>query len=75
VALSNPKHGLSEGLAKPVANYFSMRAITVPLVFLLMVLVYLIFPQIAIWMPAIIPLVIWMLSRFYKKRINLAVKH
>ena len=69
--VSNPKHALSEGLAKPVANYYSMRAITVPFIFLLMVLVYLIFPHIAIWMPAIIPLAIMMLSRYYKKRINL----
>jgi uncharacterized membrane protein len=69
--VSNPKHELSEGLAKPVANYYSMRAITVPIIFLIMVLVYLIFPHIAIWMPAIIPLVIMLLSRYYKKRINL----
>ena len=71
--VSNPKHQLSEGLAKPVANYYSMRAITVPIIFLLMVLVYLIFPHIAIWMPAIIPPAIMMLSRYYKKRITLTL--
>jgi uncharacterized membrane protein len=73
--VSNDRHGLSEGLAKPVANYFSMRAIAVPIIFLLMALVYLIFPKIAIWMPAIIPLAIWIISRSYKKKINLAIKH
>lgn len=71
--VSNPKHELSEGLVKPVANYYSMRAITVPIIFLLMVLVYLIFPHIAIWMPAFVPLAIMLLSRYYKKRINLTV--
>ncbi|MBO9199855.1 MULTISPECIES: TMEM175 family protein [Niastella] len=72
--VGNPKHALNEGLARPVANYYSVRAITVPIIFLLMVLVYMIFPHIAIWMPAIIPLAIMMLSRIYKKRINLSVK-
>jgi uncharacterized membrane protein len=70
----NPKHELSEGLTKPVANYYSMRAITVPIIFLIMVLVYLIFPHIAVWMPAIIPLAIMMLSRYYKKRVMTANK-
>ena len=72
--VSNPKHALSEGLAKPVARYYSMRAITVPIIFLLMALVYLIFPHIAIWMPGIIPLAIMLLSRYYKKRMPLTVK-
>ncbi|MFL5743867.1 MAG: TMEM175 family protein [Niastella sp.] len=72
-SVSNPKHELSEGLAKQVASYYSMRAITVPIIFLLMVLVYLMFPHIAIWMPAIIPLAIMTLTRYYKKRINLTV--
>jgi len=72
--VSNPKHELSEGLVKAVSNYYSMRAITVPAIFLIMVLVYLVFPHIAIWMPAIIPPVIMMMSRYYKKRIALTVK-
>jgi len=73
--VGNQKHGLSEGLVKPVANYYSMRAIIVPSIFLLMALVYLIFPHIAIWMPVIIPLAIWLLRRTYNKKINLAVKN
>lgn len=72
--VSNPKHELSEGLGKPVANYYSMRAIAVPIIFLLMTLVYLVFPHIAIWMPAIIPFAIMILSRLYKKRITHSVK-
>jgi uncharacterized membrane protein len=72
--VSNPKHGLSEGLAKPVANYFSMRAIIVPIIFILMALVYFIFPHIAIWMPLIIPVSLWVLTRMYRKKINFAVK-
>ena len=73
--VSNPRHGLSEGLAKPLANYFSMRAIVVPIIFLIMMLVYFIFPRIAVWMPAIIPTAIGLLSRMYKKRLNLAIKN
>jgi uncharacterized membrane protein len=73
--VSSPKHALSEGLIKPVSNYYSMRAIAVPVIFLFMALVYLIFPHIAIWMPAIIPVAIGLLSRIYKKKINLAAKH
>jgi uncharacterized membrane protein len=72
--VSNPKHGLSEGLAKPVAWYFSMRAIIIPVIFMSMALVYFIFPHIAIWMPMIIPLAMWLITRTYKKRINLVIK-
>jgi hypothetical protein len=61
-------------MAKPVANYYSMRAITVPIIFLIMALVYLIFPHAAIWLPGIIPLAIMLLSRHYKKKMPLAVK-
>jgi uncharacterized membrane protein len=73
--VGNQKHGLSEGLVKPIANYYSMRAIIVPSIFLLMAFVYLIFPHIAIWMPVTIPLAIWLLRRTYRKKINLAVKN
>jgi uncharacterized membrane protein len=72
--VSNPRHGLSAGLAKPLANYFSMRAIVVPIIFFIMMLVYFIFPHIAVWMPAIVPTAIGLMSRMYKKRLNLAIK-
>lgn len=72
--VSNPKHGLSEGLAKPVAHYFSMRAIIVPITFILMALTYFIFPRIAVWMPMTIPVSIWVVNRKYRKKINFAVK-
>jgi uncharacterized membrane protein len=58
--ISNEKHALSEGLQKPVANYFSMRAIIVPVIFILMAL--------------IIPVSLWVLTRMYRKKINFAVK-
>jgi uncharacterized membrane protein len=72
--VGNQKHGLSEGLPKPVANYFSMRAIIVPIIFILMAFVYVIFPHIAVWMPLIIPVSLWVLTRMYRKKLNLAVK-
>ena len=72
--ISNPRHGLSEGLVKPLASYFSMRAIVVPIIFLIMALVYLILPRVAVWMPVLIPTAIGLLSRMYKKRIKLVVK-
>ena len=72
--VSNPKHGLNEGLAKPVANYFSIRAIIVPVIFILMAFVYFIFPHLAVWMPMLIPLSVWLLTRKYRKKINFAVK-
>lgn len=72
--VSNPKHGLSEGLAKPVAKYFSLRAIVVPIIFILMAFVYFIFPRAAVWMPMLIPLSMWLLTRMYRKKINFAVK-
>jgi uncharacterized membrane protein len=72
--VSNPKRGLSEGLAKPVANYFSMRAIIAPIIFILMAFTYFIFPRIAVWMPMTIPVTILVLTRKYRKKINFAVK-
>jgi uncharacterized membrane protein len=73
--VGNQKHALSEGLVKPIVSYFSMRAIVVPVIFIVMALVYLISPRIAVWMPVIIPLSMWLLTRIYRKKINLAVKN
>jgi len=72
--IGNPKNGINEGLSKPVARYFSTRAIMVPIFFAIMAIVYLISPQIAIWLPVLIPLPLWLLTRIYKKKINFAVK-
>ena len=51
-----------------------MRAIIVPIIFLIMALVYMIFPHVAVWMPVLIPTAIGLLSRMYKKKIKLVVK-
>ena len=72
--VGNPKNGLSEGLSKPVADFYSIRAIIVPTIFILMAITYFIFPRFAIWMPLFIPLVMWLLARTYRKKINFIIK-
>jgi uncharacterized membrane protein len=73
--VSNRKHGLNEGLIKAVANYFSMRAIIVPIIFIVMAISYFAFPRMAVWMPMLIPPAMWLLTRMYRKKINVTVKH
>ena len=69
-SVSNPRHGFSEGLSKPVANYYSLRAIVVPVIFIIMAFVYFLSPRLAIWIPAVIPVVLWFVGRMYRKKLN-----
>ena len=55
--LSNPRRGLTENLSPLLAKYSSLRAIMVPIIFIIGVFVYLKSPAIAAFIPASIPLV------------------
>ncbi|MGI8580659.1 MAG: TMEM175 family protein [Chitinophagaceae bacterium] len=69
--ISNPKNKLTAGLSKPVAAYFSFRAIMIPIIFLVMALVYFfIDKKYAIWIPQFIPVIMWLVTRRYKKKLN-----
>jgi uncharacterized membrane protein len=72
--VSNPKHQLNEGLDRITANYFSLRAIMIPLIFVLTLLIYLIAPKWAVVIPPLTPLFVYMVARRHKKKLNLNTK-
>ncbi|HMJ48763.1 MAG TPA: TMEM175 family protein [Ferruginibacter sp.] len=66
--VSNPKHRLTEGLNPQVSNYFSLRAITVPVIFIIMALIYFIAPKLAVVIPLCIPILMRLIFAPLKKR-------
>jgi uncharacterized membrane protein len=72
--IRNPKHKLSENLTPPLASYFSIRALTVPVIFIIFSFVYLSAPLVAVWIPATIPFVMRIIYQIMKKKINAASK-
>lgn len=67
--ISNPKHNLTENLIAPLARYFSLRALTVPAIFVLFSFVYLYKPIIAFFIPLLIPLIMRLIFNPMKKKI------
>ena len=69
--ISNPKNHLTEGVEPYERFYFSFRAITVPVIFVVTAIVYLfIAPKVAVWMPPLIPLVMRLIGNRYKSRVR-----
>jgi uncharacterized membrane protein len=67
--LNNPKHHLTEGVTREDKKYFGFRAITVPIVFIVMAAIYLtVNPKYAIWVPLSIPLIMRIFKVFYFKK-------
>ena len=64
---SELKNKLSEGLANPIANYFSFRAIMVPVMFIIIAMIYLFAPEYAIFMPMLVPIVMIIIRKLYEK--------
>jgi len=55
--INNPKHKLTEGVTAEDKKYFGFRAITVPIVFIIMAIIYLaVNRRYAVWVPLTIPL-------------------
>lgn len=72
--VSNPRHQLSENLAAPVARFFSARAVTVPVIFIIFSFVYLVNPKIAFWIPPLIPVILKLLFGKMKKKAMAAME-
>ncbi len=68
--VSNPKNNLSDNLAPVLAEYYTMRAIAIPVIFAIIIIVSLFNPKLAIYIPPLTPVFMWMIGRFYKKRLN-----
>jgi hypothetical protein len=66
--ISNPIKKLSENLSRPMARFFSARALAVPVIFIIFSFVYLYAPKIAFWIPPLIPLILKVVFKPLKKK-------
>ena len=72
--ISKPERKITENLTKPMAKYFSTRALTVPVIFIVFSFVFLYSPMIAFWIPPLIPLILIVLFGPMKKKAIAASK-
>ena len=68
--ISNPKRNLTENLTPPLAKYFSLRALTVPVIFVIFSFTYLFAPLVAFFIPISIPIVMLLIFNPMKKKIT-----
>jgi uncharacterized membrane protein len=68
--LSNQKNNLTENLTPPLAKYFSLRALTVPVIFVIFAITYLYVPIVAFFIPISIPIVMRLIFNPMKKKIT-----
>ena len=67
--LSNQKNNLTENLTPALSKYFSLRALTVPTIFVIFSFVYLYNPTIAFFIPMLIPFIMRLIFNPMKKKI------
>ena len=72
--ISKPGRNLTENLSPSIARYFSLRAITVPAIFMLFSFLYLWNPKVAFWIPISIPFILRLLFGKMKKNITAVPK-
>ena len=68
--LSNQKNNLTENLTPALAKYFSLRALTVPTIFVIFSFVYLYNSTIAFFIPMLIPFIMRLIFNPMKKKIT-----
>ena len=68
--ISNQKNNLTENLTPALAKYFSLRALTVPTIFVIFSFVYLYNPKIAFFIPILIPFIMRLIFNPMKKKIT-----
>jgi TMEM175 potassium channel family protein len=68
--LSNQKNNLTENLTPALSKYFSLRALTVPVIFIIFSFVYLYYPTIAFFIPMLIPFIMRLIFNPMKKKIT-----
>ena len=68
--LSNQKNNLTENLTPALAKYFSLRALTVPTIFVIFSFVYLFNPTIAFFIPMLIPFIMRLIFNPMKKKLT-----
>lgn len=68
--IANPKNKLTEGLTQGVARYFSLRAISVPVIFTSIGIVYFFAPKLAVIIPLITPIVMRLVFGRMRKKLD-----
>jgi uncharacterized membrane protein len=66
--ISNPKNKLSVGMEPALIKYYSYRAIAVSAVFFTVAVVYFFAPKLAIWLPALIPVVLRIIKKKFENK-------
>lgn len=66
--VSNPRNHLTENLPPLLPQYYSLRAIAVPAIFMIMLALYLYFPTYAVFIPPLIPLIMFSISKYFKRK-------
>jgi uncharacterized membrane protein len=66
--ISRPEKKLSENLSRPMALFFSTRALTVPILFIVFCIVYYYAPKVAFWLPPLVPIILRLLFNPLKKK-------
>jgi uncharacterized membrane protein len=68
--ISDPKRKLTENLTPALSKYFSLRALTVPIIFVIFSFTYLYAPTVAFFIPISIPIVMRLIFNPMKKKIT-----
>ena len=66
--VSNPQNHLTENLPPLLPQYYSFRALSIPAIFMIMLALYLYFPTYAVFIPPLIPLVMFSISKYFKPK-------
>ncbi len=65
--VSNPKHNLTENLSISTANYYTFRAMAIPVIFAIIIVVSFFNPKYAIYIPPFTPVIMWIIAKVYKR--------
>lgn len=66
--VTNVKRNLTEGLTNEKADYYSFRAIVIPIIFALIIIVSFFSTVLALFIPPATPVIVFVLARIYKWR-------
>jgi uncharacterized membrane protein len=72
--VGNPRNRVSDGLDGNIARYFSLRAIMIPAIFIVSLIIYFFAPRFAIILPPLIPLFVNIITRAHRKKIRANIK-
>jgi hypothetical protein len=65
--ISKPRLRLVEGMDRTMTRYFSLRALLVPIMFPVMLGVYLARPKTAVYIPMLIPVMMCLVKKLFRK--------